>query len=54
VTVSGSQHVSYSYHISCVNQAVEALLLEGALPADDVRCTDDFVGVWPFKGAAAH
>jgi pimeloyl-ACP methyl ester carboxylesterase len=54
VTVSGSQHVSYSYHISCVNQAVEALLLEGALPAEDLRCTDDFVGVWPFKGAATQ
>ncbi len=53
VTVSGSQHVSYSYHISCVNEAVERLLLEGSLPESQRRCEDEFVGVWPVKEASA-
>ncbi len=49
LTVSGSQHVSYSYHISCVNEVVERLLLEGSLPESQRRCEDEFVGVWPVK-----
>lgn len=53
VTVSGSQHVSYSYHITCVNQAVEQLLLEGSLPESELRCEDEFVGVWPMKDTPA-
>ncbi len=48
ITVAGSQHVSYSYHITCVNERVEALLLQGSLPAEaKLRCEDEFVGAWP-------
>jgi pimeloyl-ACP methyl ester carboxylesterase len=53
LTVSASQHISYSYHISCVNQVVDRLLLEGVLPEADLRCEDEFVGTWPVKEAAA-
>lgn len=48
ITVAGSQHVSYSYHITCVNERVEALFLRGTLPLEkELRCEDEFVGSWP-------
>ncbi len=48
IRVTGSQHVSYSYHISCVNEVVNQLFLEKVLPdAREVTCTDIFLGPWP-------
>lgn len=50
ITVKGSQHVSYSYHITCVNEAVDRLLLEARLPEQkNLLCHDLFVDTWPQK-----
>lgn len=48
ISVSGSQHISYSYHISCVNERVENFLLFSELPKEPVsHCEDRFVAPWP-------
>ncbi|WP_246649514.1 alpha/beta hydrolase [Nonomuraea coxensis] len=38
VTLRGHAHTAYRSGARCVNEAVDAYLLEGRLPAADVEC----------------
>jgi pimeloyl-ACP methyl ester carboxylesterase len=39
-TFNGEGHTAYARHISCVDQVVEAYLVDGTLPAADASCGD--------------